>query len=106
MITLDGSVTTVERMKVEVTPQELAKQTQKNFTPLEILRLSYQAWLGRKGMHSTDVQLKHNARMGYYFEEYENRGSHYSGYEEVRGAYEEGDEVIWEQYQLLLQTLK
>lgn len=106
MITLDGSVTTVEKMKVEVSPQELAKQTQKNFTPLEILKMSYQAWLGRKGMRTTDVQLKKNASMGYYFQEYENRGSHYSGYEEVRGAYEEGDEVLWELYQQLLKTLK
>ncbi len=105
MITLDGSVTTVERMKVEVSPQELAKQTQKNFTPREILVMSYEAWLGGKGM-GTDVKLNHKSSMGYYFVEYENNGSHYSGYYEVRGAYKEGDEVIWEQYQQLLNTLK
>lgn len=105
MITLNGSVTTVEKMAVEVTPEELSKQTQKNFTPYEIVKMAYQKWLGGKGM-GTDVKLCHNNRMGYYFEEYEDHGSHYSGYYEVRGAYQEGDEVIWEQFALLLNTLK
>ena len=105
MITLDGSVTTVKNMQVQVSPEELARQTQKNFTPLEIVKLAYYKWLGSKGM-GADVKLCQNARMGYYFEEYENNGSHYSGYYEVRGAYEEGDELIWKHFHDLITTLE
>jgi hypothetical protein len=105
MIQLKGSVTTVERMDVEVTPQELSKHTIKNFTPYEITRMAYASWLAGKGM-GTDVQLKQNSLGAYYFQEYENNGSHYSGYYEVSNAYKEGDEVIWEQFHQLLNTLK
>lgn len=105
MIKLEGSVTTIERMEVEVSPQELAKQTLRNFTPLQLVEMSFESWLGRKGM-GTDVIMCQNARMGYYFKEYEDNGSHYSGYYEVRGAYQEGDEIIWEKYQQLLESLK
>jgi len=105
MIKLKGSVTTVERMDVEVTPKELSEQTQRHFSPLEIVTMAYHKWLGSKGM-GRDVNLCRNASMVYYFEEYEDHGSHYSGYYEVRGAYKEGDEVIWEQFQALLNTLK
>nr|DAY73788.1 MAG TPA: hypothetical protein [Caudoviricetes sp.] len=105
MIKLKGSVTTVEKMDVEVTPQELSIQTQKNFTAFEIVQMAYLKWLGSKGMGS-DVKLSQNSRMGYFFEEYENHGSHYSGYYEVRGAYKEGDEVIYNYFQELMNSLK
>lgn len=106
MIQLNGSVTTVEKMVVEVSEAELAKETQKNFSTLEILQMSYATWLRGKGMRSTDVKLRKSSSGVYYFEEYENNGSHYSGYFDRPNAYREGDEVIWEHFQALLNTLK
>lgn len=105
MIKLKGSVTTVEEMDVEITLKELSVQTQKNFSAFEIVQMAYLKWLGSKGLGS-DIKLCHNSRMGYYFTEYENHGSHYSGYYEVRGAYEEGDEIIYNQFKELMAILK
>lgn len=105
MIKLKGSVTTIEEMDVEITPKELSAQTQKNFSAFEIVQMAYLKWLGSKGLGS-DIKLCHNSHAGYYFTEYENHGSHYSGYYEVRGAYEEGDEIIYNQFQELMAILK
>ncbi|UYL04814.1 hypothetical protein EBOKLHFM_00218 [Klebsiella phage KP13-26] len=105
MIKLKGSVTTVEEMDVEISPKELSAQTQKNFTVFEIVQMAYLKWLGSKGLDS-DIKLCYTASMGYYFKKYEDRGSHYSGYYEARGAYEEGDEIIYNQFQELMAILK
>lgn len=105
MIKLKGSVTTVERMDVEVSPEQIRAAANTLFTPYEIIRMSFQVWLAdrRLGM---DVELKQNSRGEYYFLEYENNGSHYSGYFDRPGAYREGDEVIFAQYQELMKSLK
>lgn len=105
MIKLKGSVTTVERMEVEVAPDQIRAAANVLFTPHELVAMAYQVWLAERRL-GTDVQLEQNSRGEYYFEEYENNGSHYSGYYDRPGAYREGDEVLFEQFHTLMNSLK
>lgn len=105
MIKLKGSVTTVERMDVEVAPEQIRAAANVLFSPLELVRMAYQVWLADRCL-GVDVQLKQNRAGDYYFEEYEDNGSHYSGYYDRPKAYRVGDEVTFKQFQDLMNSLK
>lgn len=105
MLKLKGSVTTVEKMDVEVTPEELRTVAIKSFTPYELVHMAYRAWLKERHL-GVDVELKKTSQGKYYFTEYENNGSHYSGYYDRPSAYREGDEVVFKEFHDLMESLK
>lgn len=99
MAKLNGSITTIERVEVDVSPEELKKQTVLHFSAPEILKMTRAAWLRERGIYSNDVRLSKNSAGDYYFEEYENNGSHYSGYYDRPRAYRVGDEMVWDMFE-------
>ena len=103
MIKLRGTTTVVKEAEVELSPEDFYKEVMKQYTPVELAIIARRSWLKSKGL-GTDVKLKNNHN-GYYWEEYEDHGSHYSGYYEVKGAYEEGDEHTWENFIKLIGSL-
>lgn len=105
MIKLSGTITTVEKAAVEVSIDEFYREAMEQFTPGEFAIMARRKWLSAKGL-GTDVKLTKNSAGVYYWSEYENNGSHYSGYYERHNAYKEGDEVIWEQFSALIDNLK
>lgn len=105
MAQLKGSVTKVERMDVEVSASEIRSAAIKEFTVYELFYMAYEAWLKERGL-GTDVKLKQTSSGKYYFDEYENHGSHYSGYYERPDAYREGDEEVFNGFRNMLEILK
>lgn len=103
-IKLNGYVTTVNEMAVEVSEFELKKQAVDNLDAVTLAQMALQKFLASRGL-GTDAQLKKNSSGGYYFQQYEDHGGHYSGYYEVRGAYREGDELVWNAFMDLLDKL-
>lgn len=60
-------------------------------------------WLKEKGI-PFDSRIS-NWRGRYYWEQYLDFGSHYSGYYEVEGKYKEGDEEILLMFDSLINSL-
>lgn len=105
MVQLTGSVTTVERVDVVVGKPELERGVLAEFSPAEAIRLARNAWLKSRGI-PVGARLSQNSRGDYFFEEYEDNGSHYSGYYETRVQYKKGDEVVWQHFESLLELVK
>lgn len=104
MVAVKGKITKVEEVNIEVSHFELENAVICNFNAKEVLELAFEKWKRERGLASDSI-LSTNSNGTYFWQAYENNGSHYSGYYEIRDKYQPGDEVIWEGFQNLFSKL-
>ncbi len=106
MVAINGTVTKVELGSVEVTKDDLKKIILENFTSKDLLFLSRQLWLRSKGLQQdSTLRLKGGKTDQLVWQTYEDNGSHYSGYFDVKNQVEPQDIHIFDAFGTLFDKL-
>lgn len=106
MVAIKGTITRVEQGTIEVNRQELKEILLENFTAKDLTFLAAKLWLQSKGLQQDSIlKLKSGKTDEYVWQTYENNGSHYSGYFDVKKEVEPQDVNIFDAFETLFDKL-
>ncbi len=106
MVKIKGNVTRIELGSIELTNDDLEKVISENFTPKELTILAQGLWLKSKGLEQDSIlMLKAGKTDEYVWKSYEDNGSHYSGYFEVKRDVKPQDLNIFNAFETLFDKL-